>query len=393
MGHRPCLNRVVVPTMLLLVSCGRGPAVDNSLQVDTVGTTVFVRNPAPARQDTLTPILEIGRVAVLDTKAPDEFGRINAAVLDALGRVFVADGQALQIRMFLASGTFTRALGRSGQGPGEFGALYSLGFMGDSLLALDSRNARISLFSPSGQPLATWRWLPMTGPVNVVRFYPTGARESYVRGLLTTPGGRGSAYIRLMSHGPAGTISDPLPKGLPNTTIVCPIPGGMTFFSIPFAATRISVPAPNGQLASAWSADYRITFTTAEGDTVRVIERAYTHLPVTSVQWLTATEDYRDFRKQVPGAKCNGDMTRPPHRAALQGIYFDQKGHLVVEVTADSAVRYDFYDKEGRARQTVHLPQRDASVAPYFRGDRIVQVARDSLDIQYVQIFETRTGR
>ena len=80
-------------------------------------------------------------------------------------------------------------------------------------------------------------------------------------------------------------------------------------------------------------------------------------------------------------------MDRPSHQAPLQGIFFDQNGGLVTEITAAQGTRYDFYDAEGVARHSVLLPSRDTRVSPYFRGNRIVQVAVDSLGIQRVEVF------
>lgn len=373
-------------------ACAGDAAVSSpTLQVDTVGSVVHIRHGPPTVTDTLEATTTIGRTMAAEAGAADEFGRIVSVVLDPDGKIFVAEGQAQEIRVFEPTGQFVRAFGRSGSGPGEFLALYSLAVLGDTLLAMDSGNARISLLTRTGEPIGTWPWYPLTGPGNFVRFYPTGPGEVYTLGLRSGPGARPATHIRLTHEGPADTLSHPTPENLPSTTLVCPASGSISFHTIPFAGRRIAVPAPDGQLASAWSTDYRIALTTPAGDTVRVIEREYEPLPISDAQWEEGTQEYREFRDRMPGARCTPEeMTRPAHQAALQGIYFDERGRMVVEVTADGMVRYDFYDRDGTAAGTTYVPARDVAVVPYFRGRTIVQVGRDELDTQRVQLFERR---
>lgn len=334
-----------------------------------------------AAHDTLHPYVTIGSAADSESGAPDEFGRINSVVLDSSGTLYVADGHALEVRVFSPTGEFRRAFGRSGEGPGEFRSLQSLAMLGDTLLALDGGNARINLLTRSGEPLTSWQWLPFTGPANTVRFYPTGPREISVLGW--------DGIIRLSQTGPADTVSHPVPDDLPSTMLRCPrSDGGISFFQIPFAARRIAVAAPGGRQASAWSADYAIAITSENGDTIRLIQRDYTPLPITDREWEAATVEFRTFQVEWPGERCDpGNMSRPSSKAALQGIYFDHDGRMVVEVTADRMTRYDFYDAEGRAGVTVYVPMRSPDVVPYFIGERFAQVAADSLDVQSVQIF------
>ena len=47
------------------------------------------------------------------------FGRITGLAGDSAGRVYVADAQADEIRMYDVEGTFLRRVARRGSGPGE----------------------------------------------------------------------------------------------------------------------------------------------------------------------------------------------------------------------------------------------------------------------------------
>jgi hypothetical protein len=357
--------------------------------IDTVGSVVRVWNAEARDVDTLIADLSIGRMGGTGPAMPDEFGQVASVTIDARGEIFVADWQAREVRVFSSQGRFSRAFGRSGEGPGEFSTLYSLGWLGDTLLVLDPGNARVSVLDRSGQSLNTWRWIPLTGGLDVVRFYPTAPRETYILGLSRVPGSGGMTYIRLTPSGAADTLDNTIPEDLPGTMLRCPREdGAISFFEIPFAGQYLTAPAPGGQRAVAWSADYRIAFLNAAGDTLRVVEREYTPVPISDEQWEEEIAEYREFREQWPGARCDpAGMDRPSYRASLQGIFFDQDGRLVTEVTVAQGSRYDFFDAEGVARQSVLLPPRDTRVSPYFRGNRIVQVAVDSLGIQRVEVF------
>lgn len=60
--------------------------------------------------------LEIG---VVEGEAPNMFGRISGLAVDDRSRLYVADGQHHEIRVFDDEGAFPFAIGEPGKGPGE----------------------------------------------------------------------------------------------------------------------------------------------------------------------------------------------------------------------------------------------------------------------------------
>ena len=145
------------------------------VQVDTLGGIVYVRNPPAGSVDTATLLTSIGALGAGGAPQPDEFGRVTSVLLDGQGSVFVADANAAQVREFSREGQFVRSFGRSGQGPGEFTSLYSLGWMGDALLTMEP--GKIQVLTTEGAHLESWQWLRFTGSTDYVRIYPTGERE------------------------------------------------------------------------------------------------------------------------------------------------------------------------------------------------------------------------
>lgn len=90
--------------------------------------------------------------------------------------------------VFTSEGEFVRELGRSGEGPGEFrSAAYATALPGDSLLVVDSRLRRVSVFAPDLEFVRTIS-LPIAGrSVGVLRW----PDRVVVNGSSNTPEGAG----------------------------------------------------------------------------------------------------------------------------------------------------------------------------------------------------------
>jgi hypothetical protein len=67
------------------------------------------------------------------------------------GRIYTAHGQEQIVRVFEPDGTLFKVLGGRGEGPGEFQNLGPIGWVGDTLWALDYSLYRFNLFSPGGE--------------------------------------------------------------------------------------------------------------------------------------------------------------------------------------------------------------------------------------------------
>ena len=63
----------------------------------------------------------------------------------------MAEGLAAEIRVFDDDGAHLRTFGRRGEGPGEFANLWTIAELpGDTIVAIDPRGGRVSLFTSSG---------------------------------------------------------------------------------------------------------------------------------------------------------------------------------------------------------------------------------------------------
>ena len=84
------------------------------------------------------------------------FGDPRYIVTDAQGRIYVADQEFMNIRVYDDSGRYIRTLGERGRGPMEFQSFDGLAINQEQeLIALDRTNRRITRFSTEGQLLST----------------------------------------------------------------------------------------------------------------------------------------------------------------------------------------------------------------------------------------------
>ena len=128
------------------------------VRVDTLeGGRIVVSNadlPQPGPQGAPT-LLEVLRIGSLDDTC-DGFGRIMSLAVDGDGRIYVADSQASEIRVFSPEGECVRTFGRSGEGPGEFRLLAGIVWQPPGFLwTIDSIAERFTVFDSLGTVLET----------------------------------------------------------------------------------------------------------------------------------------------------------------------------------------------------------------------------------------------
>lgn len=71
----------------------------------------------------------------------------------ARGRIFVADAQDHDVKVFADDGTLLQRIGRRGEGEGEFNGPTYLAWTGDHLLVTDTLNSRVQVFDAQGSYL------------------------------------------------------------------------------------------------------------------------------------------------------------------------------------------------------------------------------------------------
>ncbi|MYC99917.1 MAG: 6-bladed beta-propeller [Gammaproteobacteria bacterium] len=145
----------VALALVAMASCAAGERdVGTSVVYDSAGVTV-VENPEPDRP------LGVEVTPIADLIPPDSALTVvpwGVTTDEATGRIYVADRPNDRVVVFDASGRYAGALGRSGDGPGEFrnpvaGTVDPSG----SLVVWDSRRRILSRWSSAGDYLGEER--------------------------------------------------------------------------------------------------------------------------------------------------------------------------------------------------------------------------------------------
>ncbi|REL37787.1 6-bladed beta-propeller [Rhodohalobacter sp. SW132] len=74
-------------------------------------------------------------------------GWLNAVTVDHTGRVYIADGEELDVKVYEPNGNYLGNIGEDGEGPGEFRNIKSLRTISDQVVVLDANRQLIQWFS------------------------------------------------------------------------------------------------------------------------------------------------------------------------------------------------------------------------------------------------------
>ena len=384
---------------LLVVGCSTPATNDTATlthEVDTTSGFERIRVLGEADPWTLQPAYTVGSSGGVGEAAADEFGRISAVVLDAEMHLRVADALGYEVREFDSTGRHIRSFGRDGEGPGEFGSLSSIAWLGDRLLAQDFGNGRVGVFSPEGE------WIEgrsgfggLSGSPAWLRFHGLGDSLAIQFSMRRTDDGIQRLWIE---HGREGIEREFAQRSIevePGVNIVCNRPdGGISVFSAPYSATVFQLPAGGGRAWVARSDAYRFSLIGQDGDTLRIVERMREPEPITDEEWAAGIQDYEDFREEWPSATCDPrSFDRPEFKGEFANAIQGTDGRLWVEVWTGAQTAWEVFSPEGRLLATTPGFAYSENVAPMMRSNAIAWVHTDDLGVAQVTVARVTEGR
>jgi hypothetical protein len=126
----------------------------------------------------------------------------------------------------------------------------------------------------------------------------------------------------------------------------------------------------------------------AQADTTLLIRRLLDPIPIADSEWEARTRRYRNVTKEYPGTVCEpDDQPRPPHKPAFRWFGLDLEGRLWVEVYTENGFTFEVFDSAGSLIGSMPAPDRDPQVPPSVGRGRLAAVVRDSLDVDYVEVY------
>jgi sugar lactone lactonase YvrE len=370
-------------------ACGGEPGPETSVAVDTLPNgAVRVHTPADGiwRKGEGWRLEEEFRLGTATGEGPEVFADVRGMALDGLGRVWVLDTEAVELRAFDARGEFVRSVGREGEGPGELRYPNGVGVGGDGRIhVFDPRGNRIVVFDTAGRHVADHR-------------RTTGGWGYTWRGGITRDGRLFDYRVQFgtVLLGPDLVERDtvdlaPALSEREATYYVFTGPnrrGGRSVMTVPFLGRPSWEPGPAGRLWTTPTRPYRFVALSTELDTVRIVEREHTPIPVSAADRDSVESLVRE--RFAPSADL--DLSRIPEtKQAVEDFFFDDEGNLWARpvLRGDSTGHaLDVFDPEGRYLGRVRSPVKLRRWPdPVVRDGRLVGVTVDELDVPYVVVF------
>ncbi len=373
--------RLFCPALLLAAACA-DPTPDASSH-GWVGTTAIVG-------DTTVVTTERGAVrgALTIDSVEVVFGGaqlINPVMLVALDAATLVVADPQQLQLVHVDGTHLRTFGRGGGGPGEFSTIGAIGGSGDSIVALDRRNQRYTIFRTDGTVLTSGLF-PQAGALAILH----RGRVALLDGAVVAGWGSRvsfsgeASFGGVVRHLPAEDTARELDRvvGQPYIFNEEALSGARSELYGPIPMTAV---APDGRHALTDGVEYCVTATLSADEGPTRICRVWDRIGVPGsirnpdYEALAAAsghpiEFFGPFRALLPDIKI-GDR-----RNAIDAIRYDREGRLWVQVvdslTADvhplltpfagtlgaTRVHWDLFGTDGRLEWQLIVP---ASFTPW----------------------------
>jgi hypothetical protein len=375
----------------------RGPEARAGMTIDTLASgTIAVRNTGPAwgPGEGWTPV-EVFRIGSAEAEDPYIFSgawTISLAI-DTLDRIYVADLQTGEVRLFDADGTYLRTVAATGEGPGEVTQPAAMAVDPENRVwVVDPANARYSAFDSTGVVRMLRREEVGFGIPWWLRF---GADSRlYERGSILIDRERRDSEEVLNAYrlGADALVQEDtvrvVPAGFePPLFEIDYGDGSRMMRGVPFAPQfRWAFDGRDGIWAGRGD-EYRLVHRSLGGDTLRVVERPARDQPVDpsvrdeAMAWVDDLPR-PSLRRQVDAARVPDVVTE------FDRILVDDRGYVWVGVGwqpirlegAYDPARFDVFTPEGEYLGMLTLPFHPRPY-PAFRGDLVVGVTEDELGV------------
>ena len=340
------------------------------------------------------PVYEFEVVAEIGRRDDVVFGFVADIGLTDTNDILILDGQSSEIRRFDAAGREGERVAGPGQGPGELGRVngFSIDRLG-SVWVVDWGNMRTHEFPVDGAvrthpyPVDLFAGLWEGAVAEDGRFW---FRES---GSDRQPGpsqggiAQGTEFVYLTSTVPESETVDSIFLGT-SPFVTFSLSRGRYSQRLPFTPQRLVSVDPSGSVWTALSNEYRLVRIDLGGDTLLVIEVEAAAAPLSRRERSAEIEALEKLIGPDEDFTVDWDVVMPTSKAVVQQITIDEQGNAWVQRSNGDGTAFDVFTRDGDflARfEGPFTPWRYAN--PVVRGDRMVTVLSDSLDVHTVLVL------
>ena len=357
---------------------------------DSAGVEIVEHDAPPAAARPVFQLASRARVSI--GRSPEDFYGVRAGLRLSDGTIVVADGGSHELRFFSPAGTRIATIGRRGQGPTDFTQFTGLRrILGDTIVVLDARNARVSVLDSRGRMLETisieatptdWSFpvfgvfrdgrMLISGPAGTAHF--SGVPRRDYRGL-----------VLLSSEGELLGRVGSFP-GDERISVTIPQPGGVIVMPrySPLFGRRSSVAVDADHFWFADGSSYEVAFYEPTGARLRVIRVRQPNLPVTPADIEAAR------RSRISSAyKETLIAAAPTKMPAISRLEIDRTGRLWVEEYRHPEAphaRWSVFERSG-GRIGFVLVLRDRRILEWG-ADYALTVREDSDGVEFVELLD-----
>jgi hypothetical protein len=382
---RPSL--VVLATVL--AGCTAAEPTTTWAERDSAGVRI-VENTAPLETWSIRdePTLSLGATS---EEGPTQFFQIRGIAFLPDDRFVVANAGTDQLRIFGASGGLVAEVGGRGNGPDEYSVLAHVWRVGDSILAYDYRNDRISVRDLSGVLARTFRLEWFSGGLVPETLLRDGTVMTITARRLGEIEGTGllldSALIS--RYDLDGALIDSLGRLPHNQRVTFSDGNSNSTLGLPFSVYGKLAPSPDGY-CYAFGVRFEIRCFSSAGSTTLIVRTITLPRPIGPLDidwfWENALADANPVaaasmrrRREV--------MPFPDTFPAFEDLLADDQERTWAEVypLPDAPTREWQVFEDGRWIARLTVPSAFQVMA--ISGDRLIGVWRDELGVESVRSY------
>jgi hypothetical protein len=335
---------------------------------------VEVKNPKqPMHQGEILNLVEELRIGESSGRPESSFGQVSGIAVDGQGRIYVADEQNMNVKVFDSRGDWERTVGRPGQGPGEIGRAYDVFVNSRGEIAVpDGQSRKLHLFSSAGTFLRSLSFgtrFPMEsvpGPDDGYYVLSIGRSDEGSRFELASIDASLKPVAVLMHLDvPRGPLRMSLDENIP------------LFTSRPDGGIVLGYPKTD---------EYRLESRDRRGRATEIITREFE--PVRIPQSL--------LEKARSSQSAGIDVKLPTHFPAFSRIMTDAEGFIFALTPPyeleNTTFTWDVFDRGGRYLAVVRLPGSITLIMNHkncyqWRGGKLYAVVEDEDGYHTVKRF------
>ena len=369
--------------ILLVFTLCMGPACQEqgaaSIQVEVRDGIEYIHNAEVPLHPERTVMFEED----LSIESVDPDGNVllylaGAYAVDRSDTIYISDRQDYAIKVFDDRGRFVRAIGRKGEGPGEFQNITRVACLPEGrLLVMDWGLTRVSLFSSDGTFIQSHNYQNTSFAVYLT------ADSFYTREVVSIePGGAPMEWKRILfvkAFDYSGTEIFSYGEFTPPQSNFINEAGEQFSYSQPYDAVSVFAGDPGTQSLYHCPGDaYLIEVIDGEGHIFRKIDRPYRRLPVTDEDKQSYLASFRNITEKKLSL-IERDAEMPDTKPVCERMLVDDSGNLWVELSeqkqeADRTLTaYDIFDRDGRYVYKVWTEQRPG----LFRNGKMYRMTAD----------------